>query len=145
MHMDTFSRKVRSAIMSSVKSRGNKTTEWPLRSRFVQAGVKGWRMHPKGLPSVPDFCFPHKKMAIFVDGCFWHGCRKCYRRPKTSCGYWDKKVFTNIRRDRLKRAGLQRMGWIVIRFWEHEVKKSPQNCVEKIFKLSCRSFLRKTL
>lgn len=121
---DTFKPEVRSAIMASVRSYGNKSTEWKVRARLVAFGVTRWKMHDKTLPGSPDFVFPKRKLAVFIDGCFWHGCPKCYRRPKSSRAYWDLKIKRNKTRDQSNHSRLRTMGWSVIRIWEHELKGS---------------------
>src|SRR5438552_10835023 len=96
--------------MAAVKSRGNHSTE----RRFVQIlsgqRLHGWRRHLP-LPGTPDFCWPRLKVAVFVDGCFWHGCPSCYKTPKTNEEYWLAKVASNRRRDRRADAWLRKMGW----------------------------------
>ena len=72
---------VRSRAMAAVRGKGNITTERRLRLALVRAGIRGWQLHPKGLSGRPDFLFPEAKLAVFADGCFWHGCRKCGHVP----------------------------------------------------------------
>jgi DNA mismatch endonuclease (patch repair protein) len=94
------------------------------------------------LPGKPDFTFSRRGLAVFVDGCFWHGCPRCYRRPHSRRRYWDAKVAGNILRDRQNSARLRRMGWRVMRIWEHELVTSPAKCVERIKRkltAKCRS------
>lgn len=135
--MDHVSPEMRSAIMRAVKSRGSRSTEKRLRAAMVANGLRGWRMHADELPGKPDFVFPKAKVAIFVDGCFWHGCPKCYRRPHSRQDYWDAKVQYNISRDRRNRAQLRRLGWRVVRVWEHEIKADPARvCARLAAKLS---------
>jgi DNA mismatch endonuclease (patch repair protein) len=74
--------------MARVRSRGNKATELKLVSFLRSEGMVGWRRHLP-LPGKPDFAFPKQKVAVFVDGCFWHGCPKCYTRPKSNLKFWD--------------------------------------------------------
>lgn len=112
---------VRSRIMRAVKSKGSRTTERRLRALLVRHGFRGWRMHAADLPGKPDFVFSELKLAIFVDGCFWHGCPKHYRRPNSSQEYWDAKVQRNMKRDAANRAALRSSGWRVLRLWEHEL------------------------
>jgi len=119
--MDTVDRKTRSRIMASVKSKGNRSTERRLRSALMRHGISGWRMNVKELPGSPDFVFDAAMVAVFVDGCFWHGCPRCYRRPSTSRAYWDAKVQRNMARDTKKRAMLRRQGWSALRIWEHQL------------------------
>jgi len=95
----------------------------------------------------PDFVFPIKRVAVFVDGCFWHGCPKCYRRPKSSRKYWDAKAARNKARDKAVSAALRKGGWRVLRVWEHELK-NPNNCIQRLKKqlankrISAQSFRR---
>ena len=122
----------RSRIMAAVKGRGGKSTERRLRATLMRLGINGWRINADEVLGKPDFLFAQKKLAIFVDGCFWHGCPKHYRRPNTSQKYWDVKVARNMARDKRNRATLRREGWQVIRFWEHEVVASPTACALKV-------------
>ena len=119
---DTFTPAARSRIMAKVKSAHNRSTEKIVRASLVARGARGWRMHARDLPGRPDFVFDREKVAVFVDGCFWHGCPRCYRRPQSSRAYWDAKIAANKRRDRLAAARLRRMGWSAIRVWEHSLK-----------------------
>ena len=119
---DIWTSEKRSEVMSKVKGKGNKSTEIAL-ARILRAGaVTGWRRHLP-LPGKPDFCFPGKKLVVFVDGCFWHGCPKCYRRPKSRQEFWDTKVLTNKRRDRRVDRELRSLGFMVMRIFEHRLKK----------------------
>jgi DNA mismatch endonuclease, patch repair protein len=132
MHkMDTFSPKKRSWIMAQVKSCGNKSTEMILHSAFRENGITGWRRtYP--LFGKPDFVFPKKRVAVFVDGCFWHGHpRKC-RMPAANKSYWELKIARNIARDQLVTATLRKKGWKVVRIWEDSVKK--QSTISKLRK-----------
>jgi DNA mismatch endonuclease (patch repair protein) len=118
--------------MSKIRSQRNRSTEWKLRAALVQAGIKGWSLGGLHLQGKPDFVFANKKIVVFVDGCFWHGCPFCYRRPKSRQAYWDNKVSGNIKRDKSKRASLRRAGWRVIRIWECALRKNPLNCLQRI-------------
>jgi DNA mismatch endonuclease (patch repair protein) len=75
------------------------------------------------LPGRPDFVFRRQHVCVFVDGCFWHGCPRCYRRPSSNRKYWDEKVKRNRARDRRVNQELRRRGWRVLRFWEHDLEK----------------------
>lgn len=125
---------IRSRVMREVKGQGNKSTEVKLRGALIQYGAVGWKTQPKGIHGRPDFIFPDSRMAIFVDGCFWHGCPTCYRRPQTSRDYWDGKAVKNIARDKSVSSSLRRRGWSVIRIWEHDISLSPKACVERIMR-----------
>ena len=74
------------------------------------------------LPGKPDFAFPEYRIAVFVDGCFWHGCPECYVRPKSNQTYWDNKLRRNKSRDAKVNSELKEMGWTSIRIWEHSMK-----------------------
>jgi DNA mismatch endonuclease (patch repair protein) len=122
----------RSRAMGKVRGKGNRTTERRLRSALVSAGIRGWRLHAKDMPGCPDFYFARERLAVFVDGCFWHGCRKCGHVPKTNSVFWKKKLERNRMRDRRQRRMLERQGIVVVRFWEHELRTSLMDCVEKV-------------
>jgi len=122
----------RSKTMSAIRGKGNKTTEQKLRLALVRAGIKGWKIRPKGLPGNPDFYFENKKIAVFTDGCFWHGCPKCGHVPKTRSKFWKAKIERNQERDKEKAKKLEEIGIKVLRFWEHELLEDVKNCVEQI-------------
>jgi DNA mismatch endonuclease (patch repair protein) len=117
--------------MAAVRSRGNKATELSLVKLFRAAGLKGWRRHAAILGR-PDFVFAKQGVAIFVDGCFWHGCAKHCRMPASNRKYWVAKIERNVRRDSLTRKTLQSKGWKVLRVWEHELKRRPQQVMRKV-------------
>jgi DNA mismatch endonuclease (patch repair protein) len=130
--MDTVTKAKRSKIMAAVKGKGNRSTEWKIRSRLISAGVSGWRLNNKSLFGTPDFTFESQKVAIFLDGCFWHGCKLCKNIPASNRKFWLQKIEQNRKRDRLVDKKLKGNGWKVIHFWEHSIKKDPNNCLEKI-------------
>jgi DNA mismatch endonuclease, patch repair protein len=99
------------------RSRGNYTTEVRFIRMMRRYDVKGWRRSSE-LPGRPDFIFPKKRVAVFIDGDFWHGNPKKFRIPKTNCEYWSKKIFRNVQRDREVNKTLRSLGWKVARFWE---------------------------
>jgi DNA mismatch endonuclease (patch repair protein) len=137
--MDSVDKQTRSRVMASVHSKGNRSTEKRLRHALIRAKVKGWRTQATDLAGVPDFVFDKEQVAVFVDGCFWHGCPRCYRRPSSSRKYWDKKVKHNKARDKRVTAKLRRSGWSVIRIWEHSLSE-PEKAVACIRdKLAVRS------
>jgi DNA mismatch endonuclease (patch repair protein) len=119
--MDTVSRHVRSFVMSRVKSKRNRSTEWRLRGLLVRRGLRGWQVSPEDLRGAPDFVFRAERVVIFTDGCFWHGCPRCKKIPSSNVSYWDSKISRNRRRDRATTAELRRQGWTVLRFWEHDL------------------------
>lgn len=118
---DTLTPKERSALMARVQSYGNASTELRMIAIFRQLKIAGWRRKQK-LPGKPDFVFQADHLALFVDGCFWHGCAKCYRRPKSNRDYWDAKVRRNMARDRLVECDLRSRNWRILRIWEHEFR-----------------------
>jgi DNA mismatch endonuclease (patch repair protein) len=119
--MDHVSKKVRSKIMASIHSRGNTTTELPLGELLCAADLRGYRKHWH-VAGRPDFAWPGRKVAVFVDGCFWHGCR-CKYLPRTNTKFWRNKIETNKRRDRRVAQALRRDGWKVIRIKECAVRR----------------------
>ena len=130
---DIFSKKKRSELMSRIRSRNNKGTELILASLLRKHRRTGWRRHYR-LPGTPDFAFPARKVAIFIDGCFWHGCTRCTRNitPSTNRKFWSEKIVANRKRDRRADRNLRGIGWHVLRIWEHDLKKRPDVCVARI-------------
>ena len=113
----------RSRNMASIRSKGNATTERVFLSILRHARISGWRRH-LNLPGKPDFAFRSQRVAIFLDGCFWHGCPRCYRLPQDNRAYWKKKLVANRRRDQRRSRQLRSLGWRVVRIWEHTLKCS---------------------
>ncbi|HSC21072.1 MAG TPA: very short patch repair endonuclease, partial [Solirubrobacterales bacterium] len=105
--------------------------EMALRHALRRQGLVGYRCHPKGLPGKPDVAFTRWRLAIFVDGCFWHG-HPDHFQPGTLGDYWDQKIHRTQERDRVQEAALREAGWEVLRFWDFEVKESPENCAERV-------------
>ena len=130
--MDKVSKKVRSEIMSKIKSTGTKSTEVKLRAILIKSGVKGWTLNNDDVHGKPDIVFRKKKKAIFVDGCFWHKCPTCCRIPKSNRTYWLTKINKNRKRDLRVNHELKTMGWKVIRIWEHELKTDRKEKLRKI-------------
>lgn len=116
--------------MRQVKSKRNKSTELKLIKYFKNHQIKGWRRNYK-IFGKPDFVFPKKKIAIFVDGCFWHGhdCRNT--KPKDNKEYWVNKIKRNIQRDKQVTEYLENKSWKVLRIWECELK-DEKSVIEKI-------------
>lgn len=121
--MDKISPAARSKNMSAIRSDGNRSTELALLALLRQHGVSGWRRR-QPVEGRPDFVWRANRIALFVDGCFWHGCPKCYQQPSSRRSYWKSKVLTNRKRDRTNRRKLSRSGWKVVRVWEHELEKT---------------------
>lgn len=123
---DTFSKPERSAIMQKVKSKGNKSTEQKLIAIFKANGIAGWRrQYP--VTGKPDFVFTKQKIAVFADGCFWHGhnCRNI--TPQQNADYWNKKRERNILRDNTITKLFEQRGWTVLRLWECDIKSGNIN------------------
>ena len=121
--LDVFTKGKRSEVMSRIRGRGNKSTELKLLKLFREHGITGWRRH-QPLTGKPDFVFPKERLAIFVDGCFWHGCPRCYIKPKQNAKFWEEKIGGNKRRDRKVSRQLRAEGWSVCRIWECRLKKT---------------------
>jgi DNA mismatch endonuclease (patch repair protein) len=119
---DVFTKAKRSEVMSRIRSKGNARTELRLIAIMKEAGITGWRRH-QAVFGRPDFVFRPAKVAVFVDGCFWHGCPKCYRRPKSNRKFWDAKWARNRARDAEVTKALRKAGWRVVRIWEHQLKQ----------------------
>jgi len=119
--MDTFSKKQRSDIMRTVKSSGNLSTEIAIIALFKKYRIKGWRRNAKIIGN-PDFFFPKKKVVVFADGCFWHGCN-CKTLPDENREYWENKINTNIKRDKKISRLLRKRGYTVFRVKECKIKK----------------------
>ncbi len=106
--------------MAAVRSRGNKATELKLATILRAKGITGWRRHQR-LPGRPDFVFRRARLAVFVDGCFWHGCRWHCRVPQANREYWQRKIARNAARDRRTGRILRAQGWRVLRIWGHSL------------------------
>lgn len=118
---DVFSKEKRSEIMSKVRSKGNQTTEKKLIELFKKNGIKGWRRNYP-LFGKPDFVFPKDRIAVFVDGEFWHGHPTLGQIPDTNKEFWRNKLERNKVRDRLVNETLQTKNWKVVRIWQHELR-----------------------
>jgi len=119
--VDCLTTAERSALMARVRGRGNATTEGALAAILRAAGIKGWRRGSR-LPGRPDLVFARARLAVFVDGCFWHGCPKHHRLPTTRRAFWRGKVRANRARDRRVDRELRALGWRVLRIWEHALR-----------------------
>lgn len=127
---DIFSKEQRSDIMRKVKSKRNKSTELRLIKFFKNNHIIGWRRGYK-LYGHPDFVFVKYKVAVFLDGCFWHGhdCRNT--KPKDNEDYWRNKIARNQQRDMEVTETLMKKKWKVVRIWECELKNNAY--VYKVF------------
>jgi DNA mismatch endonuclease (patch repair protein) len=121
---------LRTRIMRSNKSHGNLSTELTL-ARLMRANrISGWRRRVL-MTGRPDFVFKQQRVALFIDGCYWHGC-KCRRLPKKNREYWEAKFRDNQARDKRITRDLRAGGWHVIRIWEHQLKHKPETVVKRI-------------
>jgi DNA mismatch endonuclease (patch repair protein) len=121
---DKISKEQRSAVMANVRSTGNRSTEGRVEAALRSADITGWKKHPKAVPGRPDFYFSKAKLAVFVDGCYWHACPRCCRMPTSNVEYWNAKINSNRRRDNRIRRQLRVSGLHVMRIWEHEIKNA---------------------
>jgi DNA mismatch endonuclease, patch repair protein len=112
----------------------NTIPEIKLRKLLWSRNIRGYRIHHNILGK-PDIVFTKKKIAIFIDGCFWHKCPVCFQEPETRKEFWRKKICSNVERDKKVNLQLQKEGWTVRRFWEHEVRKNPEQILSKIIDL----------
>ena len=127
---DVLTPKQRTYNMSQIRGK-NTRPEVKLRKLLWSAGIRGYRIH-YNLTGKPDIVFIKKKIAIFIDGCFWHKCPICFKEPETRKEFWIEKIQSNIDRDKKVNEKLENIGWTVIRIWEHEIKKDPEKCIEII-------------
>ncbi len=116
--------------MSRIRSRDTKP-ELTLRRALYAAGIRGWRCHTKEVSGKPDIAFTRWRVAVFVDGRFWHG-HPDYFTPGKSGEYWDKKIARTQERDRLANEALEIAGWTVLRFWDFEVENGLEECVDEV-------------
>ena len=130
--MDKISQASRSRNMSRIRSTSNLTTERRFRAYLVRLGISGWQLQSSLLPGRPDFIFPNHKLAVFVDGRFWHGCPRCGHKPKSNCLYWSNKLTRNRKRDLVTTREIKKYGWDVLRFWEHEIRLNPYRAVSRL-------------
>lgn len=135
---DVFDKVKRSDVMSRIRGKGNQSTELRLAAAFKTGCLKGWRRHillkpqvapydliptekPYRLTVRPDFVFRAQKLAVFVDGCFWHRCPLHGAKPVANAEFWEKKLAGNVLRDLKATRALEAAGWKVVRVWEHEL------------------------
>jgi len=158
---DIFTKAKRSEVMSRIRGRGNKDTELALARLFRANRITGWRRqvevrimkrgarnsgahglsrHSQATAEVtrptfcvkPDFVFQKLKLAIFVDGCFWHGCPRHATKPKNHRVFWRRKLSGNTTRDQIVNQTLRKAGWSVTRIWECDLARRPEVCVRRV-------------
>lgn len=130
---DILTKEQRTYNMSRIRAK-NTGPEVKLRKLLYAEGIRGYRIHCN-LPGKPDIVFTKKKIAVFIDGCFWHKCPVCFQEPATRKEFWMKKIQSNIDRDERVNKQLKEEGWTVIRIWEHEIRKEPDSAVKKIISM----------
>ena len=136
MALPPFNRpgEARSGNMRAIRSSSNRTTERRLRAFLVQNAIKGWKLHPSNMIGNPDLLVLARRVAVFVDGCFWHGCPRCGHIPKTNKAYWRAKIARNKKRDLQSTRQLKSLGYRVVRIWECQLAKAPSRCVQRILR-----------
>jgi DNA mismatch endonuclease, patch repair protein len=127
---DTRTPEQRRRIMTAVRSK-NTAPEVRLRRALFEAGVRGWRCHYKRAPGKPDVAWPALRIAVFVDGAFWHG-HPSRHKPGRSGSYWDSKIAGNVQRDRAADEALEADGWTVIRVWDFEVRRDLAGVIARV-------------
>ena len=128
---DRMTKGQRSHTMSRIRGRDT-GPELILRRKLWKDGARGYRTHPKGVPGSPDLAFMRQKVAVFVDGCFWHRCPRCYRPPSSNIEFWRSKAQRNVDRDRKVDSELAEAFWKVIRVWEHEIRENPEAVAKEV-------------
>lgn len=131
--MDKVSKEVRSKIMRAVHSNDTRMEE-KFRKELFSRGVR-FRKNVSDLPGKPDIAIKSKRVVIFLDSCFWHGCPEHLRQPKSNKNYWDKKVKLNVERDHKINSEYRIRGWKLVRIWEHEIKDNPEKCINRIIEV----------
>lgn len=120
----------RSEVMSKIRGKDT-SPELALRRAVWALGCR-YRVHDDGVAGIPDLSHRGASVAVFVDGCFWHGCPEHYSKPDTNRGFWEDKINRNKDRDREVERDLRAGGWEVLRFWEHEVEQEATACARQV-------------
>jgi len=129
--MDKLSKAQRSFTMSRIRSKW--TTPEKITHNFLKSNKIKHKMHPK-LKGSPDVVLKEKKIAIFIHGCFWHGCKKCYKKPESNKKYWESKIRNNKKRDKTNSNLLRTNKWKILTIWEHSFKKTKISHLKKKIK-----------
>lgn len=121
--VDPLSPIERSIRMAKVKGARNRSTELHVAGCLIRSGIRGWKRQPTSIAGKPDFLFAEQRLALFIDGCFWHGCGRCNRNlPRARREFWRAKIDANRTRDRKVRDLLRSQGYSVMRVWEHSLR-----------------------
>jgi DNA mismatch endonuclease (patch repair protein) len=127
---DKFSKEIRRKTMQAVRSRNTKLENAVMRILFHR-GIR-YRRNVRDLPGKPDIAIKRSKIVIFIDSCFWHGCKTHFRLPETNREYWRLKIERNRARDLKTTEYYLANGWHLKRIWEHELKKDFEKTMEKV-------------
>lgn len=134
---DIFSKEKRSEVMSKIRGKNTKIEIFFCKALSKEVYPLGYRYrrHYKKIPGSPDVVFVSQRIAVFVDGDFWHGKNFKTRKAKLPKKYWQQKIEDNITRDRRVNRKLRRESWKVIRFWESDIRKDPAKVVRKVMEV----------
>ena len=127
---DNLTKEQRSKCMSRIRSTDTKVEVF-FRKFIWNKNLRGYRLKSK-IKGKPDLYFPVARLAVFIDGCFWHKCPKCFVRPKSRTDYWNEKISYNVSRDKKTNKLLRKERISVLRFWEHEIRENPDKCFNKL-------------
>lgn len=128
--VDNLSKEKRSRVMTSIRGKNTKP-EIAIRKLLWRKGIR-YRIHNKSIFGTPDISIKKDKVAIFIDGCFWHACKKCYKEPTTNPKFWREKINGNKKRRVKVISVLKKDGWKILQIWEHDVKSDALSVVRKI-------------
>jgi len=131
--VDNLSKEKRSKVMTSIRGKNTKP-ELMIRKMLWSRGVR-YRIHDRTVFGSPDVSIKKKKLAIFIDGCFWHGCSTCFKEPKTNVGFWRSKIENNKNRRMIVKKELRKQKWKVVEIWEHDIKNKPDFALGQIMRV----------
>lgn len=127
---DNLTTEQRSRAMSRIRSKDT-GPELLIRRELWAQGLRGYRLNVRTLPGCPDIVWRRSKVALFIDGAFWHGHPSAFTEGKSGA-YWDAKIKRNMARDAAATAALREQGWTVLRFWDFEVRRDTASCLAAI-------------
>ena len=134
---DVLTKEQRSYNMSRIRGK------WTRQEIIIHNKLKGrkikHKMHPK-ISGKPDIMLKDAKVLVFLDGCFWHKCPRCFNEPENNREFWISKIEDNVRNDKIITRNLKKDGWKVLRIWEHEIRNDSDICIKKIEELNSRGF-----
>jgi len=128
---DNLTKEQRSRTMSRIRSKW--TSQEKKIHNYLKSNKIKHKMHPK-IDGKPDILLSNTKTAVFLHGCFWHKCPKCYKKPKTNKKYWTSKIENNLKRDQKNSKSLKKLGFNVMHIWEHRVKDEFESVLKRILK-----------